>query len=112
MVDINWDSKIIINDPYLEGELCDWYGILRTFRIRSNLTKNIIRFSLDREQAIDRVHRPGATKTIHIHTIITKDTVDEKVHNILYTKEGISKYILDNELDFKNNPDLFDMLLK
>lgn len=66
----------------------------------------------DREQAIDRVHRPGATKTIHIHTIITKDTVDEKVHNILYTKEGISKYILDNELDFKNNPDLFDMLLK
>ena len=54
MVDINWDSKIIINDPYLEGELCDWYGILRTFRIRSNLTKNIIRFSLDREQAIEQ----------------------------------------------------------
>ena len=54
MVDINWDSKIIIKDPYLEGELCDWYGILRTFRIRSNLTKNVIRFSLDREQAIEQ----------------------------------------------------------
>jgi hypothetical protein len=26
-------------------------------------------------------------------------------------KFGVSKYIVDNQLDFKNNPDLFDFLL-
>ena len=54
MLDINWDNRIIIRDPELEGELCDWYGILRTFRIRSDNTKNYINFSLDRTKAVEQ----------------------------------------------------------
>lgn len=65
----------------------------------------------DREQAEDRCHRAGTTKTINVYTLIIKDTVDERVHNILSTKEGVADYIVDNKLDIKNRPELFDMLL-
>lgn len=65
----------------------------------------------DQEQCEDRCHRPGQTQSLNIYTLISVDTVDERVHNILSKKEGISKYIVDNSLDIKSNPELFDLLL-
>lgn len=64
----------------------------------------------DKSQASDRVYRIGTTASVNIYTLIVKDTVDEKVHNILYRKEGISNYIVDN-IDIHSNPELFDLLL-
>lgn len=63
------------------------------------------------EQAEDRVHRPGQCSTVNLYRLISVDTVDEKVHNILYTKEGISEYIVDGKLDMHNHPEIFDLLL-
>lgn len=63
----------------------------------------------DRDQAIDRTHRISATKQVNIYTLLTKGTVDEKVHDILYRKKGISGYIVDN-IDIRSNPELFDLL--
>lgn len=65
----------------------------------------------DKEQAEDRCHRIGTHCPVNIYTLITKDTIDERVSDILYTKSGISKYIVDNKLDIKKNPELFDLLL-
>lgn len=65
----------------------------------------------DIEQAEDRCHRPGTTSTVYVYSLITKDTVDEKVHEILSNKDGTAKYIVDNELDLRSHPDLFDILL-
>lgn len=65
----------------------------------------------DREQAEDRVHRIGAKFPVKIKTIITKDTVDERVHYILSKKESIANYIVDDSLDVYKNPKLFDLLL-
>lgn len=63
------------------------------------------------EQCEDRCHRPGTTQSVNIYTIITRDTVDERVHDILSKKEGIANYIVDGKLDLISNPSLFDMLL-
>ena len=63
------------------------------------------------EQAADRVHRPGQANTVNLYHMITVDTVDERVHNLLYTKEGISEYIVDDNLDIHNHPEIFDLLL-
>lgn len=63
------------------------------------------------EQAEDRCHRTGTTQTVNIYSIITKGTVDEKVYNIIMNKDGVSKYIVDNELSIKDNPQLFEFLL-
>ena len=64
----------------------------------------------DKVQAEDRCHRVGTVSSVNIYTLITKDTIDEKVHDILYKKQSISNYIVDN-IDIHNNPDLFDLLL-
>ena len=66
----------------------------------------------DIEQAEDRCHRPGTTSTVFVYSLITKGTVDEKVHQILSKKEGTANYIVDNELDLRSHPELFDLLLK
>lgn len=62
-------------------------------------------------QAEDRCHRAGSTKTVNVYSLITKNTVDEKVYNIIMQKAGVSNYIVDNELSLKDNPQLFEFLL-
>lgn len=66
----------------------------------------------DIEQAEDRCHRPGTTDTVFVYTLVTQGTVDEKVHEILSKKEGTANYIVDNELDLRSHPELFELLLK
>ena len=63
------------------------------------------------EQAEDRCHRTGTTETVNIYYLITKDSVDERVYNVIMQKDGVSKYIVDNELAIKDNPQLFEFLL-
>ena len=81
------------------------------------VAKNIIFYDspwnpADIEQAEDRCHRPGTTQSVSVYTLVTRDTVDEKVHKILSSKEGTANYIVDNQLDLRNHPELFDLLLK
>ena len=87
-------------------------GTTHTFTSANNLIFLDEPFNAsDKFQAEDRVHRIGTSKSINIHTLISKDTVDERVHNIVYSKAATSKYIVDGEMDFKSNPDLFYKLL-
>ncbi len=50
------------------------------------------------EQAQDRIHRIGANKNVFIYELITKDTIDERVHDIVQTKEAISDFIIDDKI--------------
>lgn len=65
----------------------------------------------DKAQAEDRIYRIGTTQSVNIFTLVSKDTVDDKVEQILYRKTGVAKYIVDGKLDLRNNPELFDYLL-
>lgn len=67
-----------------------------------NFTKGSIVIFIDepwtmatKEQNVDRCHRIGQTKNVTVYTLITKDTVDEKVHQILLTKGDLSKALVD-----------------
>lgn len=62
-------------------------------------------------QAEDRAHRADSKYPVNIYTIITRDSLDERVHNIVYTKELASNYIVDDKLDLKKHPELFNILL-
>lgn len=64
-----------------------------------------------KSQAEDRCYRANSTKAVYIITMITRETLDEKVHSIVYRKGATSGYILDNKLDLKHCPELFDILL-
>ena len=63
------------------------------------------------EQAEDRGHRPDSRKTVNVYFLITRNSVDEKVYDIVGQKDGVSKYIVDGELAIKNNPQLLAYLL-
>ena len=49
-----------------------------------------------KDQAIDRVHRIGAKGNITIYTLICKNTVDERVNEIVSRKGKLSNIVVDN----------------
>ena len=49
------------------------------------------------EQCEDRAHRVGTTKSVIIYKLIAKNTIDERIQNILVRKRGISDYIIDDK---------------
>ena len=87
-------------------------GTTHTFTV----ARNIIFYdepwtAVDKLQAEDRAHRIGTTEPLKIYTLISKDTIDERVHDIIYGKEIMSKYIVDNKIDLHNNSELLYQLL-
>ena len=62
-------------------------------------------------QAQDRLHRIGTTKSVTYYTLLSANTVDDRVHQIVYDKGAMSDYIVDGKLEIKNNPELFKKLL-
>ena len=107
-------KKVFQNDPrytVLLGTI-GAAGTVQTF----TAARNVIFYDSpwnpsDKEQASDRIYRIGTTQSVNIFTLVTKDTVDDKVEQILYRKDGIAKYIVDGKMDFRKNPDLFNFLL-
>ena len=66
----------------------------------------------DIQQCEDRCHRPGTTQSVNIYTLVSRDTVDERVHDILSRKQGIADFIIDNKIDILNNPEILNMILE
>ena len=50
------------------------------------------------EQCEDRLHRIGSKNPVFIYYLWVKDTIDERVREILETKEALSDYIIDDKL--------------
>lgn len=57
--------------------------------------------SADKQQAEDRCHRIGTKGTVNIITLLCKDTIDEKVHKIVNSKQELSNEVVDNKKLFK-----------
>lgn len=49
----------------------------------------------NKEQAEDRCHRVGTTSNVTIYTIIAKNTIDEKIHNLVEAKGALSNLLVD-----------------
>lgn len=50
------------------------------------------------EQAVDRCHRIGAKNNITIYNIIAKNTLDERIHQIVYKKGVLSNALVDGQI--------------
>lgn len=55
-----------------------------------------------KDQAEDRAHRIGTKGTVNIITLVTKNTVDEAVENIVYSKGKMSDLLIDGKLPKEN----------
>lgn len=52
----------------------------------------------NKEQAEDRCHRVGTNENVTIYTLMCKDTIDERIHNIVLEKGEIADFIIDGKL--------------
>ena len=52
----------------------------------------------NKEQAEDRCHRVGTKENITIYTLICKDTIDERIHNIVDRKGVMADALVDGKL--------------
>lgn len=50
------------------------------------------------EQAQDRIHRIGSQRPVFIYNLIAKETIDERVLEIVNDKKALSNYIIDDEI--------------
>jgi SNF2 family DNA or RNA helicase len=63
-----------------------------------------------KEQAEDRAHRIGTTESVNIITLVCKDTIDERIEEIVY-KKGVMADMLVDGVACKDNAGLVDYLL-
>ncbi len=47
-------------------------------------------------QAVDRAHRIGAKNTVTVINLITKNTIDERINDIVMNKKLVSETVIDN----------------
>lgn len=63
-----------------------------------------------KEQAIDRCHRIGTKNNVTIITLIAKNTIDEKIHNIILQKGAYADLIVDGKISY-NKKQMLSYLL-
>lgn len=63
-----------------------------------------------KEQCVDRCHRIGQNSNLTIYTLMCKDTIDERIHEIVEKKGVLADAIVDNKATV-NKDDLLDFLL-
>ena len=64
----------------------------------------------DKNQACDRCHRIGTVENITVYTLLTKDTIDERVNEIVKKKGALSDALIDG-MSFEDKRQLIDFLL-
>lgn len=107
-------KRVFTNNPSYKVML----GTIGALGVNHTLTaaNNVIFYDepwtpADKIQAEDRCHRIGAATPINIYTLLSKGTIDETVHKIVYDKKDISDFIVDDKLDIRRNPELFEKLI-
>ena len=64
----------------------------------------------NKEQAEDRAHRIGTTSNVNIITLVCKDTIDERIEELIYKKGAMADALVDGMVDL-NKSEVIDYLL-
>jgi len=64
-----------------------------------------------KEQAEDRCHRIGQNSNLTIYTLLTKNTIDERINDIVEEKGEMANMIVDGQIKKEDRGSLVDYLL-
>ncbi len=88
----NPDKKVFLGTWQKAGTGIDLYAASYLIFIDTPWTEGVF------TQCSDRIYRIGTSKNVFIYNLITKDTIDEKVWELVQLKGAISDYIIDDKL--------------
>lgn len=99
-ITIDRNKDIFEKDPNCKVMICTWQ------KMGTGHTLTAANYAIfidtpwtdaDFQQCADRIYRIGQNKHVFIITLVTKDTYDERVLEILERKECLSGYLVDNK---------------
>ena len=64
-----------------------------------------------KEQCVDRCHRIGQKNTLTIYTLMCKDTIDQRIHELVEKKGAIAELIVDGCITKTDAREVLDFLL-
>ena len=64
-----------------------------------------------KEQCVDRCHRIGQKNNLTIYTLMCKDTIDQRVHELVEKKGAMADALVDGKLNKDNAREILDYLL-
>ena len=113
----NSDDRQNIVDMFQEGYYNVLVGTVGAMGTGITLTAGTVEIFVDepwnmalKEQAEDRCHRIGQNNNITIYTLLCKDTIDERIHELIEKKGAMSDAIVDGNIK-GNKSEIIDFLL-
>jgi SNF2 family DNA or RNA helicase len=116
--EINADTRQLMVDKFQTDNRCKVIiGTSGAMGTGITLSAGTVEIFLDepwnmalKEQCVDRCHRIGQKNNLTIYTIIAKNTIDERVHDIVLSKGELSDAIVDGKIT-QNKEQILDFLL-
>ena len=116
--EINADTRQIMIDKFQNDDKCKVIiGTSGAMGTGLTLTAGTVEIFLDepwnmalKEQCVDRCHRISQKSNVTIYTIMARNTIDERVHDLVLSKGEMSDAIVDGKIT-KNKSELLDFLL-
>lgn len=115
--DIKDDLRQSHVKEFQEGQSEVIIGTIGAMGTGLNLYKGTVEIFLDHpwtraayDQAVDRCHRIGQNQNITIYNIMCRNTIDERIWNLVNEKGALSDAIIDGRIN-KNKMELLEYLL-
>ena len=94
---------------FQDGKLDVMVGTIGAMGTGLNLFEGSVEIFMDepwnranKEQAEDRCHRVGTKENVTIYTLVCKDTIDEKINQLVEKKGAMADALVDGQADLKN----------
>lgn len=114
----NDDDRVKIVNAYQSGNIDVMIGTIGAMGTGLTLTAGSVEIFLDHpwnralyDQAVDRCHRIGQKSNITIYNLLTKNTIDERIWELVCKKGKLADAIVDGQLNNMDRSDLVDYLL-
>lgn len=112
------ESRQLIVDAFQNSEYQDFIiGTIGAMGTGLTLTAGTVEIFMDepwnranKEQAEDRCHRVGTTENITIYTLVCKDTIDERINELVEKKGRMADALVDGKIAI-DKENLVDFLI-
>ena len=112
------ESRQLIVDAFQNSEYQDFIiGTIGAMGTGLTLTAGTVEIFMDepwnranKEQAEDRCHRVGTKENVTIYTILCKDTIDERIHELVERKGAMADALVDGKIKIDKGT-MLDFLL-